>query len=85
MVTFEGKVLVTFEDKKTREHITTLTLQVNKLFNSAAQGFRPDNKGRPTFTVKGTCKSRFGIEQNVRLTEREIARKEEEEEEEKEE
>jgi len=83
LVTFEGKVLVTFEDKKTREHIQTVKLEVNKLF-TAASGFGKDNKGRPTFTVKGTCRSRFGVEQNVKLTEREIVAggKEEEEEEE---
>ncbi|XP_005104905.1 uncharacterized protein LOC101857969 [Aplysia californica] len=72
LVTFEGRVMVTYEHKKTREHITTISENVRKLFDSRL-GFKKDELGRPTFRVKGTCKCRFGMEQDVKLTETPMA------------
>jgi hypothetical protein len=65
---FEGKILVTYENKATKEHITTITASVNKLFD-VKKGFVIDELKRPVFSVKGVCKCRFGVEQNVKLTE----------------
>lgn len=69
--TFDGKIVVTYENKKTREHITTINGHVKKVFKGKP-GFRVDNLDRPVFTVKGVCKCRYGIEQNVMLTETKI-------------
>ncbi|XP_059155256.1 uncharacterized protein LOC131940580 [Physella acuta] len=68
LTTFEGKILVTYESKKSRDHISTVTVHVAKVFNSKS-GFTLDDTGRPTFLVRGVCKCRFGVEQNVNLTE----------------
>ncbi|CAL1544331.1 unnamed protein product [Lymnaea stagnalis] len=68
LTSFEGKVIVTYENKKNKDHILTVTESVSKIFNSK-NGFSKDSDGRPTFLVKGVCKCRFGVEQSVNLSE----------------
>ncbi|CAG5116401.1 unnamed protein product, partial [Candidula unifasciata] len=68
VTTFEGKVLVTYESKKNRDHIATINVSVDKLFKGN-KDFVFNEFGRPTFIAKGVCKCRFGVEQNVKLTE----------------
>uniref|UniRef100_A0A0B7A713 Uncharacterized protein n=1 Tax=Arion vulgaris TaxID=1028688 RepID=A0A0B7A713_9EUPU len=68
LTTFEGKVVVTYETKKNKEHVSTVQVNLAKLLDRK-KGFTIDEHKRPTFTVKGVCKCRFGVEQNVKLTE----------------
>nr|KAG5709605.1 hypothetical protein BaRGS_001655 [Batillaria attramentaria] len=63
---FEGKVVVTYETKKQREHVATVVRNVKSFLNKE-NGFKTDDEGRPCFVTKGKCKCRFGIEQNVLL------------------
>ncbi|KAH9489311.1 hypothetical protein Btru_057070 [Bulinus truncatus] len=67
LTTFDGKILVTYENKKNKDFITTIYGSVNKIFLD--NGFAVDNMKRPTFLVKGICKCRFGIDQFIKLTE----------------
>ncbi|KAK6989426.1 Lin-24 (twenty-four) like [Biomphalaria glabrata] len=68
LTTFEGKISVSYEHKKTKELIGTVVDKVARIFNPKS-GFSKDNEGRPTFLVKGVCKCKFGVEQSVNLTE----------------
>lgn len=85
-VVFEGRVVVTYVDRKTKEHVETVSVKVGNVFTSE-HGFKKDNLKRPTFTVIGTCKCHYGMQQEVTLTESKIPEPEpvEDKEEEKEE
>ncbi|KAI8786789.1 hypothetical protein BgiBS90_011927 [Biomphalaria glabrata] len=67
LTTFDGKVLVTYEHKKSQDFISTIYGNVSRIF--VDHGFTPDDLKRPTFLVKGDCKCRFGIDQFIRVTE----------------
>ena len=66
-ITFEGRVLVNYEHRKTKEHLITISENVTKLFKKSL-GFGVNEQGKPTFVVKGTCKAKYGLQQDVRLT-----------------
>ena len=69
---FEGKVVVTYETKKQREHVMTVVRDVKRIMTKE-NGFKFDDEGRPYFITRGKCKCRFGIEQNVLLKQTAIA------------
>ena len=69
---FEGKVVVTYETKKQREHVMTVVRDVKRIMTKE-NGFKFDDEGRPCFITRGKCKCRFGIEQNVLLKQTAIA------------
>ncbi len=73
---FEGKVHVSLRNKKDNTVLTTLTGDVKHIF-TPDKGFQVDKSGIYCVT-EGTCQCRFGIEQHVRLTQREIDRNNEE-------
>ncbi|KAH9492257.1 hypothetical protein Btru_026102 [Bulinus truncatus] len=71
LTTFEGTVIVTYRNKKTREFITNVLLNVQTLLCDD-QRFSKDDSGRPTFLVKGICKCRMGINQFIKINETKI-------------
>ncbi|KAI8786795.1 uncharacterized protein LOC106068316 isoform X2 [Biomphalaria glabrata] len=68
LTTFEGTVIVTYKNKRTKEFVGNVLLNIQTLLIDD-QRFSKDDKGRPTFLVKGICKSRMGINQFIKITE----------------
>ncbi|XP_059155238.1 uncharacterized protein LOC131940565 [Physella acuta] len=67
-VTFDGEIFISYVHKKDKEVLETFHECVTKIFTPCS-GFTIDSNGKPMLTVKGHCKSRFGIEQIINLTE----------------
>ncbi|XP_059155239.1 uncharacterized protein LOC131940566 [Physella acuta] len=66
LATFGGHILISYHNKKSKEHVTTSTRSVKNFFKSPP--FGRDESDRPTYLVQGVCKCRCGIEQFVKLT-----------------
>lgn len=67
---FNGLIHITLYNKKDKTPITTLTSTAEQLLGKDKR-FRVDKKGVYLIT-QGNCKCRFGVEQNVRLSQTKI-------------
>ena len=64
---FEGKVHVTLRNKKDHSIVTTLTGDAEQIFTQD-RGFLMDGRHGPYAITQGICKCKYGIEQQVKLS-----------------
>lgn len=67
---FEGRIHITLRNKKDNSVVTTITGDVKQIF-TPEEGFQVDKSGVYCVT-QGVCQCRYGIEQHVRLSQREL-------------
>ena len=73
-ITYEGRVLVSYEHRKTREHLITVSENVNKLFDPSKQTGFMLKGDKLTFVVKGTVTAKYGDHMGILLTETKLTK-----------